>query len=613
MFNRSFVENRAPAGVAVLEALDGSGFVPLRRTEVRGRVTGPLAAMRVTHVYGYSRTACDRTLEAVYRFPLPGDAAVTAVRVRFGTVEIVAALREREEAQAAYDTARNEGRQAALLTRESPDVFSLHLAGLHPEEDVTVETSYVQLARPEGDGWTLRVPLTVATRYSRGDEREHRSAQAQPLAVARDPGHRFRLAVTVAAAEVASPTHGLKVTREGETAHVTLAGGDAVPDCDLVLTWRPAQPQDRPALQVWHYRDAADGHTYFLALAAPPAGLRPGSGAPREAVLLIDHSGSMEGPKWEAADWTVRSFLGGLRERDTFNLGLFHTATRWFADQPRAADDRTIASAIRFLESHRDSGGTELGVALEQALHLPRTPGQRGRHVLVVTDGQVTDSGRLVRLVDDEAARPDARRVSILCIDAAPNDFLVTDLATRGGGVARFLTSAPDASDITSALDDLLRDWAEPVLTSLRLEFDRPGVESAAGMAHNERQHGWIDLGDLPAGRPIWTAGRVPDGSGGVLRCALHASGQHNVATAVVDSTVTDDASGMGEGLKALFGARRVAELEYLMTSGHDATELHARLARLGYDPAVVLDRPARVYADNASRDARQALRALLV
>ena len=34
------------------------------------------------------RRQCDQVLEAVYRFPLPGDAAVTGVRVKFGAVEI---------------------------------------------------------------------------------------------------------------------------------------------------------------------------------------------------------------------------------------------------------------------------------------------------------------------------------------------------------------------------------------------------------------------------------------------------------------------------------------------------------------------------------------------
>ncbi len=188
--------------------------------------------------------------------------------------------------------------------------------------------------------------------------------------------------------------------------------------------------------------------------------------APREAILLVDHSGSMEGAKWEAADWAVKSFLYSLSERDIFALGLFHTRTKWFDKKPLSADGYTVEKAIKFLEANRESGGTELGVALEQALGLPRdTNSERTRHALIITDAEVSDAGRILRLAIEESRRDDRRRVSVLCIDAAPNSHLALELAERGGGVAKFLTSDPDEEDISTALDEALIDWSEPVLT----------------------------------------------------------------------------------------------------------------------------------------------------
>src|SRR5688572_20320074 len=127
MFNHSIYENSRPDGFGVLEVNDAPEdsrqprlFVPLVRTELAGEITGPLASLRLTQVFRYSREQCDRSLEALYRFPLPGDAAVTGVTVRFGEVEIRAELKEREQAEAEYERARSEGRSAALTTRESP-------------------------------------------------------------------------------------------------------------------------------------------------------------------------------------------------------------------------------------------------------------------------------------------------------------------------------------------------------------------------------------------------------------------------------------------------------------------------------------------------------------
>mgnify|MGYP000855539449 CR=1 FL=1 len=68
-----------------------------------------------------------------------------------------------------------------LCEEIAPDVFTLRVSGIRPDEDVTVETSYVQLARPDGAGWSLRAPLATAPRYVRSDERTSRHAQGQPL------------------------------------------------------------------------------------------------------------------------------------------------------------------------------------------------------------------------------------------------------------------------------------------------------------------------------------------------------------------------------------------------------------------------------------------------
>ena len=299
MFNPRYFENSRPDGFGVLEVVgDGAGesrrFVPLKRTELRGEVAGPLAGLRLTQVFGYSAEQCDRVLEAVYRFPLPGDAAVTAVRVGFGDVAIRAERAERARAEADYEEARRLGKQAALATRESPDVFTLQVAGLRPGREVTVETTFVLLARSEGPGWSLRLPLTTSPRYVRDDEAGSRHSEGQPLTLLRDPGHRFALELALRGADaVDSPTHRLDVARAGGRARVRLRDGEVLPDRDFVLSWRPEQEQARPDLQVLAHDDPASGQVYFLALVAPPATRDAGRGLPREVVLLVDHSGSI--------------------------------------------------------------------------------------------------------------------------------------------------------------------------------------------------------------------------------------------------------------------------------------------------------------------------------
>jgi len=362
MFNPQIYENSRADGIGVLEVVGDEAqprFVPLKQTILTGALVGPLADLRLRQVFGYTRTMCDKVLAAVYRFPLPGDAAVTGVTVRFGEVEIVAELKARAQAEADYAEAKQAGRQATLTTRESPNVFTLQVAGIQPDQEIVVETSFVQLARVEGAAWTIRIPLTTPPRYVRSDELNARHAQGQPLAVLRDPDHRFALDVVVHnAATVTSPTHALALTSEGKAQRVHLQVGEVLPDRDCVLAWTSVQAETQPVLRVLGHSDRPTDWVYFLAQVAPPALPAEGQGVAREAILLVDHSGSMTGPKWAAADWAVQRFLSDLTERDTFALGVFHNTTHWFAEQLQPATGTAVENAVQWLKQRTDSGGT---------------------------------------------------------------------------------------------------------------------------------------------------------------------------------------------------------------------------------------------------------------
>jgi Ca-activated chloride channel homolog len=624
MFNPYVFENSRSNGIAVLEVVNGREgnpaeprlFVPLKRSALSGRVGGPLGAMKLRQTYGYSRQQRHKVVEAIYRFPLPGDAAVTGVKVTFGEVEIIAELRERQQAEETYQKAKKEGRQATLATRESPDVFTLRVAGIKPDEDVTVETSYIQLARADGAGWSLRLPLTTAPRYVRSDEASSPHAHGQPLFLLRDPGHRFSLNLVFdGASEVDSPTHELEVRSEGTALRVQLRDGEVIPDRDCVLSWQPERAADRPVLDVYTHADGTSGDTYFLALVTPPAESRATPSVNREVIILVDHSGSMEGAKWLAADWTVKQFISSFAEGDRLNLATFHNWTNWFSPAPVEVNPNSIDAAFRFLENSVDTGGTELGVALEQALSMPRARGERACEVLVITDGQVSDEGRLLRLLEGEGARKNRRRVSVLCIDAAPNSFLVNELAERGGGLARFLTSSPDEEDISTALDEILLNWSQPVLAGLGLAVNRPNVQVTGRMvlAGGRPGHSTVDLGNLPAGRSLWVSGRVPrlaEESAGLAFRLVDA--KENGLTEWRESKAGPDAR---PEIKSLFGARRVLGLEFLLTSYYDYGSLADRLRRLGYDPETALEKTSgesKVYAENTQLDHGPALKRLL-
>lgn len=619
MFNPHVFDNSRGDGFPVLEIVTTDSaprqFVPLQRTELTGTVAGPVADLTLTQRFGFSAEQSSAVVEALYRFPLPGDAAVRRVEVRFGDVTIMASLKPRAEAEADYAAAKEAGQQAALATRGSADTFTLRVAGIRPGEPVTVVTRYVQLAQADGLGWSLRTPLTLAPRYVRQDEAQGRAPAQLPLGVMRDPGHRFALDVTVMGAEsVASPTHevtvqGVKATPGAEGIRVRLAAGEVTPDRDLLLRWTPPQAEARPGLYALAHDDPAAGYLYFLAQIAPPRAA--GTGLRREITLLVDHSGSMSGPKWEAADWATEQLLRSLTAQDAFALGVFHNTAAWFAPQLQPGDAATVERALSWFKARRDSGGTELGVALEQALRLAQGAGEAARAVLVVTDAQVTDHARLFQLAEREFTSAQRRRISVLCIDSAPNDYLARQLAERGGGVARFLTSDPDQEDITTALDAVLADWAAPALAGLRLVVDRSEVHAVQHrMVAAQPGEAAIDLGDLPAGRVVWAAGRTP--SGALPDLALRLEGAEGAPIAAADVR-----AGNYPALAALFAAHRIGELDYLMRAYTlSPDEIARRVADLGFGvdalAGVQAGAAETIYAENRKTIWHDALAALI-
>ena len=599
MFNISYVENAPEGGVAMLEVLGKDAqtmaFVPMRRVEISGEVTGPIAGIQVVHVFSYTKQQCSRVIEAAYRFPLPGDAAVTGVSVRFGDVEIQAVLEPRAQAEKDYEDAKKDRRQAALVTREAADVFTLRVAGIKPGQEVMVETAFVQLARAEGAGWSLRIPLTVPVRYTRGDESLAAGA-ARPLARASDPGYRASLDLTVFdASRVASSTHALSLTRDGTELHARFEGGDVLPDCDAVITWQPAADAQRTMLSA--FTAHREGRTPFLALVTPPS--REQKLVPRELTVLVDHSGSMQGAKWEAADWAVKRLIGMLTEDDRFRIGVFHSTVAWWSDTPKTMDDAARKDAIHFLESHKDSGGTELGVALEQALQGHRPTGEFSRQVLIVTDAQVSDEGRLIRLAEEESKHVDRRRISILCVDSSPNAALARQLADAGGGSDRYVTSNPEGGDITTALDEIVDAWARPIATGLRLEVRTNAVYATSRRSTKASADGWrgLDLGDLPAGRSLWASGEAATGDDPL---ALRLVDEHGEVLATWTEANGTQVHG---GIVALVGARRLQQLEALKGARYTPEELKKRVEELGITSEEAGRETGTLYPENQPAD----------
>jgi Ca-activated chloride channel homolog len=145
--------------------------VPLLHTDVALDIRGLIATATVTQQYTNNT---NEPIEAVYVFPLPHDAAVYDMEIRIGNRVIRSMIREREEAKRTYEAAKSEGKRAALVEEERPNIFTASVANLMPGDHVDVRLRYTEPLRWEES----RVRLVFS--HGRGPALHYRNPRCGP-------------------------------------------------------------------------------------------------------------------------------------------------------------------------------------------------------------------------------------------------------------------------------------------------------------------------------------------------------------------------------------------------------------------------------------------------
>jgi Ca-activated chloride channel family protein len=427
------------------------GELPLRAYAVRATIAGTTAHVEVEQTF---ENVFDESLEVRYVFPLPDLAAVTRCELHLGERVVVAKLAERGAAHEMYETAIASGKRAALAEQERPGVFSTTLGNLQPGERARVVFAMAYLLPREHGRHVLRYPLVAGERYAAGAHDADRIAAPRLVPGAERP--ELSIDVTFESGElgIGDIECSMQITRAGD--RVQLRPRQLL-DRDFVLRFRIGDDAIRTQL-------AVDGETFQLTLVPPLAKLRT---RPRDLVLLLDRSGSMDGWKIVAARRALARIVDALDDDDRFAVFAFGSQTvaspDFASDRLHAASAPNRADMGAWLAGMSAEGGTEMAQPLELATTLLGGDGERDRWIVLVTDGQVANEDELVALL----ARAPGARVLALGIDDAVNSSLLRRLATASGGRVELVQSA---ADLVDALDRLHLAIATPVIERITLD-----------------------------------------------------------------------------------------------------------------------------------------------
>ena len=550
------VDSTPGAGLGTLKTEHGN--LPLQGLAITTHVTELVARTEITQRF---HNPHPDVIEAEYIFPLPDRAAVTAMTVRLADREVTASLRERGRARADYAAAIKQGKRAAIAEAERADVFTMRVGNIAPDESATVTLTLVGPLALEDGKATVRIPLVVAPRYIPGrpldgptaggghapdtEEVPDASRITPPILLPGFPNPvDLAIDVTIDPGSlplrgIASSLHAVEVESDGDRRRVRINPGERV-NRDFILRLDYGEENVSTSLVTAEGDTCGEG-TFQLTLVPPR---RTAPARPRDVVIVLDRSGSMQGWKMVAARRAAARIVDTLSDTDRFAVRCFdHEMTGPSGLEGLVAGtDRNRFTAVEHLSRIEARGGTEMGPPLRAACDLLAEDGGRDRVVVLVTDGQVGNEDKILAELADRAA---GIRVHAMGIDRAVNAGFLHRLALMGRGRCE-LVESHDRLDEASV--SIHRRIVAPVVTDIDISADEGTVVEGSLAPSRAR--------DLFTGVPLVLYGRYRDGAPRLRLTGTDGSGRPWRAEAT--PIPADD----GVAVAAMWARARLRDLE---------------------------------------------------
>jgi Ca-activated chloride channel homolog len=187
---------------------------------------------------------------------------------------------------------------------------------------------------------------------------------------------------------------------------------------------------------------------------------------PKDVILVLDRSGSMEGEKFQQARQALGYILKQLNPEDRFNVIAFSTGLESYADLLRPASEASEATA--WVDRLSAQGSTDINRALLEAAAI--VAAERPAYLIFLTDGLptegVVDSQQILDNLADSA--PDNLRLFAFGVGYDVDTFLLDSLAQAHHGSSTYVAPGERLDEVLSAFYARV---SSPVMTDLELDW----------------------------------------------------------------------------------------------------------------------------------------------
>lgn len=492
--------------------------ITITEHRVNATIDGPVAQVSVTQVF---RNRSGDTVEGVFVFPLPGDAAVGDFQMTVDGQVLEGQLLDKDEARSIYDAIVRRNLDPALLEYVGQGLFQTSVFPIPPGAERSLTFTYRQVL-PRNEGlFRFSYPLRT---------RSFSDTPVVSLSVAvelrNQPGLRT----------IYSPGQAVSISRTGDDgALVGYEAANIQPETDFDLYF--GTDDSVVGLNLLSYRPAGEDG-FFLLLAAPGVEVAADEIVQRDLVLVLDTSGSMQGEKIVQAQAAARFVVEHLNPGDRFNLIHFNTGVTLWQAQLQEVTAESSADALGWIDRLQANGSTDINRALLEAMAQlgGDTSATRPAYVLFLTDGLPTQGMTLPEGIRRSVVQnaPPARSLRLFTFGVGydVNTDLLDSLSGDLGGRSTYVS--PDER-IDEKVSGFYAGISTPVLAQVSV-----AVQDAAGQPVLLGDSYPYPVPDLFAGEQMVMAGRyAPDAAGPV--------------------TVTLSGNINGKPVSYLFGDRQLA------------------------------------------------------
>lgn len=442
--------------------------LPLKATEVETTINGTISETYVIQTY---ENEGKNPINARYVFPASTQVTVHGMTMEIGDQVVTAQIREKEEAKQEFEQAKSEGKSASLMEEKRPNVFTMDVANIMPEDTIRIKLHYTEMIMPTEGVYQFVFPTVTGPRYAspkpQGEAEEDDWVESPYLEEGSAPEGSYDITVNLSTGvpitELTCGTHETSVEWNGKSmATVTLADKDNYAgDRDFILEYGLTGEKLNSGLMLYQ----GEEENFFQLTVQPPKRYEAEDVPAREYIFVLDVSGSMNGYPLDTAKELIRNLVKNLKKTDRFNVILFSDIVSEMSLEPVSATDINIDCAMKLIDMQEGGGGTELAQALQCAVDNPEREGV-ARSIVVITDGYISDEEEIFELI---GTHMDTVSFFPFGIGSSVNRYLVEGIAGTGMGEAFIVTDEEEAEETA----ERFRTYIEaPLLTDIQLDFD---------------------------------------------------------------------------------------------------------------------------------------------